>query len=266
MKSASTELSSGLYKSGFPVCDDQLILDYRDTLHNFAKTKTCDSCHGGTNISRKAFADTDVDIAFDQFRSLGGLSIFDFYALNDHAAGISGEKNRGDLNLAKTAWDEARNDFNACVSSAVTGNISGARTTYEIATSLFDRSNAPLALGSIQNMQWDLNDSRFVPRLRGASFKIKVSVEEDANGDKVYHIKDPTLVTGANSINIENINVLINGTNDGKTTYSFALRLIPANSEVTLSTTTAVFKPTAGEFLKRSDRFSIQFQTLEVVD
>jgi hypothetical protein len=263
-QAASIYSSSHLYKSGIEACDNQIKEDFSDSLYLFANTYSCQECHNNNDNSPRSFADSDITVALDQFSNMGGIKTLNRVALSDHQTGYTGEFLRGDLNLAKNMWDEAIVNFDRCTKTL--GNKEKQSITSQKRTSLFEKNGDVVQLGKEEILLWQLDESNFSPHLPGVIFKITVSVEKNVHNNLEYHIKNPTLISGSNSLSLENVDILINNKKQGKTTYTFSKQNLGANSRLTLSTTRSIFQKSKNLQLNSSDKFSIHFHSITLSD
>ena len=255
-----TSSDARLYKSGIEVCDSKIVTGYSDSFYSLAKTHNCGSCHNNGNGHPSSFADDNLQEAFDNFSQLGGAVPFTRKALSDHQEGVTGEPIRGDLNLAKSLWDDAHASFQQCVLTSGDGEILS--QTSSKATSLFDSQGQVVQLGAEETLEWELSEPGFEPELAGVIFRMAISVVKNSNGNLEYHVKEPTLIAGNQAIYVQNIDILINETKIGKTTYTFSNQVLEANSRVTFSNTSAVFQSSDSVYLNSTDKFSVHFHEI----
>lgn len=213
--------------SSASVCESSLEADFQASYYAFLKNN-CASCHTSKGPGNGAFADGNVDLAFNAFLDAGSDRI-DVNATNSaHAGGYTGPQNTSAINLASQQWQAAEAQCKAGASGA-----SGPTTL----------AKAMNATATAKDISWNLDtetDSR-PSSTGGATLLISVREAASANGTPVYYFSNPRLKAGSKAVTIAGLMVRINGQEQVLgSTWSRISQTVNPGATVMLSTATMI--------------------------
>lgn len=197
------------------------------TYHEFLKTN-CASCHTSSGIGKGAFADANLDIAYEAF-GLVGYSQVSSIAINPgHNPPFTGPQNLEAINSLKLEWSRGEEERVICLGGEK------AEEGVDATNWINSRSKAiPNEDGEIK-LRWNLHEELLpselyeVPELQQAVFEITVRRGEML-GQKFYEIYSPVLdLTGSSQdVTFRGLKIRINGEhNRAETTFTFLERSV----------------------------------------
>lgn len=262
---ASSELSS--FEACNLILKDQFIAGY----HNFLQTN-CNNCHSSGGTGNGAFADSNVDTAFDAFLVRGNTLVGDRAKDPNHQPPYSGAQHTAEVDDMDTTWDAAKVQVDQCVINSGGSNgptdiddgiiPTGPRPTQGTVTTYIKLTGAN---PDGQNITWDLGDEIATSGVSfpGAQLSVRVTAITTVNGEKSYSISQPRLRAGDQALQIDFIEFIINNeVVEDATSYHGISRKVAANQTEDLAGGAALF----AYDLRNTDSIAISIGVLEAIN
>lgn len=207
-------------------CEPALLEVFKSDFHPLM-TQQCASCHVAGGAGKSKFAESDFDLAWNQFRNMGNSGPQKVYT-NGTNIGHSGNANlTGPVNdsVLKPALDKFNLSLMSCKSGA-----SGFLTKSKVLKSLKPAviNNNVIGIQSETIFAWNLNSE--MDTISGldygeAYFIVSVTKTSD---DKNYIVYNPRIRTYEREISLADLSVYINGSKIGTTsTFAEIEKVIP---------------------------------------
>ncbi len=272
-------------------CTLSLQKGFADSYHPFLKQK-CSGCHNAnpasSELKGKAFGDSNIAIAFNDFKTLGELKIRTFALDPSHQGGVNnGPQNLTLVSTARAAWEGSLAKYENC-KATVTGEPP-TPLPVETREKPIDSSGSPrivnrtnpgfvapgLVAADFKTLTWDLGaDTLDNTTISGASFTLKIAIVDNGptatEHDYAFVVSNPTLINNSGTnIKIENINLKLNGIQyyDG-TTFNIVNTIVGNGQSkdllaVNSTTSSATMVISLGNTMAPPYSLSVLFETLQ---
>lgn len=265
--SAVHENSNNL--SSFETCNLILKDEFANKYHNFLRTN-CNNCHVNSDSGNGAFADSDLEIAFDAFVVRGNNLVGQRAIDPNHKPPYSGTHLTDEVSALDSTWNTAKIQADNCASLAGHSNTNidggiipddpvpsqGTITTF---IKFLNADKDP------KTLTWDLGNEIKTPGIsfNNAELSIDVVANTTITGEKSYIFMNPKLKAGDVSIHLMYIDFIINNQLvSAATSYHSINRRVPAGESRDL----AVGATTFGFNVQSTDTVALSLGTLTQID
>jgi hypothetical protein len=257
--------------SSMEACSVMLKDEFVRGYHPFLKNH-CASCHAHGGFGNGAFADSDINLAFDSF-NVRGNNLVSRRALDpQHQPPFTGAQHSDVLADLEGPWNSMRVQVDQCISAA------GGTIDDNYGDGIVPEDPIPTegtvttfiklleASASSRTLTWNLGTEIAQPAglsLEGAEFSIDVVSHTTSSGDKTYIFSSPRLRAGDDSLHMMYIGFIINNrlVSDA-TSFHVVNRRVPAGA-----TRDAGVGSIAIPFdIRSTDTVSITFGKLDPID
>jgi mono/diheme cytochrome c family protein len=225
--------------SSLDACNIGLKAEFSEGYHTFLKTN-CASCHTNGSSGNGAFADTDLDIAFEAF-NVRGYNLVEGRALDaSHQPPFTGSHHQAEIDQLDETWVAAKDQADLCIANA------GISINPGIEDGVIDEDEE-ITEGTIETylkllsadkdartITWDLENEIRDPSglsIVGAELSIDVQALTTVTGEKSYVFSNPVIKTGDDPIHFQFISIKINNRLISEASSYFGVnRRVPANS------------------------------------
>ncbi len=240
--------------TGSSACEIELKTAFANSWHPFLKAN-CVACHipvGGTEAGKGAFASSDLNVAFNAFKSGPPAKIGEFAILATHKAPYTGPQHQSTVSGLNSSWASAQVQYEACVASG--GGAGGEPPT---GPRIETNTQVMAATATARVLNFD------IPGFTGAQLRISVATQTLPSGETNYAFTVPTLQAGAQALRLRDIRFLINGTLvSSTTTFASIDRHVPATQSRVLATSQAVVQRS----IVSSDTLALSLAEVVAVD
>lgn len=257
--------------SSFEVCNLILKDEFTKDYHHWL-VENCASCHVTGGTGNGAFADSDLDSAFDAFLVRGNELVGQRAINPSHQPPYTGSHNTEAINEMDEAWETAKVQADLCVAS------SGGNPNSDIEDGVVPEDETPTA-GTIltyvklleadkdsKTLTWNLENEIRSPQGRsyaGATLSINVQAMTTVNGEKSYIFSNPKLKAGSQALHIQFIEFSVNNTIVEEATSFHSLnRRVPAGQERDLASSSTIFTYN----VRSTDTIALSIGRLDVVE
>lgn len=266
--SATHESNSSL--SSFEACNLVLKDEFSNGYHLFLETN-CQGCHVSGGVGNGAFADANLDIAFDSF-NVRGYQLVEQRALDpNHQPPYTGSQHQTTIDDLDTSWLVAKQKADTCIIN------SGAQVQNDFEDGIVPTDPQPTS-ASIETfvklinadkdgtvIRWNLGQEILQPRdlsFANAQLEVRVTALSTITGEKSYIISKPKLKAGDQALHFQYFAVKINGQLiESATGFQQINRRVPANKQRDLATSSIVFEYD----IRSTDVISIAIGRLEPI-
>ncbi len=261
----------GSLASSFEACNLALKDEFANGYHQFL-VSNCANCHVSQGSGNGAFADSNLDIAFDAFNVRGNLLVGSRAIDPNHQPPWSGSQHSDEVSSLDNTWNVIKQQADDCVSRAggavddiyfdgiVPEDPTFTRGEIETFVKLMN------ATATRKTLTWNLETEIKSPTglsFAGAQLSIDVQANTTINGEKSYIFSNPRLRAGTQSIHLIHISFNINNELvSSATSYHGINRRVPATETRDLSVGSITFLYD----LKNTDTVSLSIGLLDVVD
>ncbi len=261
----------GSLSSSFEACNLALKDEFLNGYHEFLVTN-CAGCHVSQGSGNGAFADRNIDIAFDAFNVRGNLLVGSRALDTNHQPPWTGSQHSSEISQLDSTWDVIKQQTNDCISRSggVVDDIYDDGIVPEDPT--FTRGEIQTyikimdATPTRKTINWDLSTEILRPSglsFTGAQLSIDVQANTTINGEKSYIFSNPRLRAGDQALHLIHIGFIINNQLvSTATSYHGLNRRVPATQTRDLSAGSITFLYD----LKNTDTLSLSIGLLDVVD
>ena len=259
---AGTSALSSLNKG----CDQPLAQVFAKTYYTFAR-RECTSCHdNGEAGASRAFADSNLSLAFDKFRSLGRARVETMMLNAGHKPPHTGPQNQGLVDSSKPLWVAAETAAARCTGANPFITTAKAAPAAVYTTKPADGAVWPKLI-------WDLDvdvADRGLLNTVHATFTLEVRGYRNSAGDSIgYQFKNPVFQIKAGSADpgyrIQNIAMNLNDLDlTSFTTYALLNAVVTGTTAANLGVNSAVSAaPTSSLTVDATDTFALRFTSLQ---
>ena len=237
---------------------------FQSSFAPFFSANTCTNCHTAAGVVPSApFADPNPQVAMDAFQRITADRIES--KLQGGHQGYNFANMKSEFDSAKGTWELTAGG------SCPDGPQSSTQTVtfFEATPDPVDPDGRfkvlPTMIDVLEPVVFDLSLPPF--ELPGVEFQVEIGVETDAEGFPIgYRVQNPSLKTGGKTIQIQQVTILLNGSDYSNTVYDGVNDLIRADdffSALDGGTTPALFFKDDGELYNNTDEWSISFGLIE---
>lgn len=244
---ASKDLS-GLSES---VCKGILKQEFDNGYRSFLRSN-CSSCHVTGGDGYGVFADSHLDLAFQDFLILGFQKISNRAVSSDHKPPYTGEQNLAEVDELRANWESAQVEYQECLKNN-SGGDDGGELPQEPEKPKIATIEKSLDVGSeYEPLEFDLETemAEGQPTFSGAKFKIEIRNGEEGTQDPVtfYQFRNPELTAGDSALQISDLRISLDGElYEAGTTWKGVLRKVPAESSRIIGVGVMTFQVSEGE-------------------
>lgn len=217
-------------------CNLFLKEEFSRGFHVFLKTN-CSGCHRTGGGGNGAFADNDLDLAFDAFQLRGPDLIGSRAQDINHQPPWTGPQHTVSITELKSQWANAEQSAQSCLDND-TDNTDEETSIFPIdpvyTTATIETYVKPLAASATRKtIKWNLATEILRPSglsFQDAELSIDVEAATTINGDKSYIFSNPKLKAGGQALHLSHIGFKINNALvSNATSYNVLNRRVPAN-------------------------------------
>lgn len=250
------------------LCEDQLYAKFVSGYYAFLK-KNCAGCHGGAVEAAPPFAAKDSLASYKVFQDKGYLTVSNNAVNPNHQTGITGPQNSAAIDSLKTDWVAAQATWLQCkgTDSEDKSVLTIGKANSAIVTNKSDASY----WGSLA---WNMNTAADMTA-NSVKYPLNVSIEVQVakvSGNEVgYAVRNPTMsmASGTAKYRVKSLFFYLNGKLlDSATVYRNINAVICAGTPLNLAPVgnAQLIVLATGQTVKATDKFSVQFSSIEKVD